>query len=95
MLHFSQPSLPVQIVTSFVPYLQTRHCFYALEPTPEVEEVATTTVTVAQHLPIPQIQIRADPKMHMRGQQEKQEETQRRGGQWIFPPTTISPCLPP
>ena len=75
MLHFSQPSLPAQIVASFVPYLQTRPCFYALEPPPEVEEVATVTVKVAQHFPIPQIQIQGDPKTHMRGQQEKQEET--------------------
>lgn len=95
MLHFSQPSLPVQIVTSFVPYLQTRPCFYALEPPPEVAEVAAVAVALAQHSPITQIQIQAHPKLHMRGQQEKQEETQRRGGQWIFPPTTISPCLPP
>src|SRR5258706_9062186 len=92
MLRFSRPLLPVQTATSFVPYLQPRRCFYALEPPPEVTAVtvAVSAVAVAQHFPIAQIQ--ADPKIHMR-LREKQEEIQRRGGGGIFSPKTISPFL--
>lgn len=72
MLPFSQLSLPVQIATSFVPYLRPRRCFYALEPpkivaaTVAATVAAVAAVAVAKHFPTSQTQ--ANPKMHMKGQ---------------------------